>query len=175
MKIALFEQKEIRKVWNSEIWDWYFSIIDIIEVLTESPRPRKYWSALKTKLIEEWSELSLKLGQLKMLSQDWKMRITDVWNTQTMTKSEYKDYKWLKKESLKDNMTNLELVLEMLAEASTTEIIKTEDSKWFNEIKKASKSGWEIAWNARKELEQKTKKKIISKQNFIPEKNKLTK
>jgi len=64
-KLAIFEQKEIRKIWDSEKWDWYFSIVDIIEVLTESPRPRKYWNALKTKLIEEWSELSHNLGQYK--------------------------------------------------------------------------------------------------------------
>lgn len=77
-KLAIFEQKEIRKVWNSEAWDWYFSIVDIIEALTESPRPRKYWNALKTKLEEEWSELSQNIGQLKMKARDWKYYLTDV-------------------------------------------------------------------------------------------------
>jgi len=76
-----------------------------------------------------------------------------------MTTGQYKDFKWLKKESLKDNMTNLELVLWMLAEATATEIIKVEDSKWFEEVKKASKKWWEIAWNTRKEIEWQTWKK----------------
>ena len=219
-KLAIFEQKEIRKVWDSEKWDWYFSIVDIIETLTDSTIPKRYWSDLKIKLKNEWSESYEKIVQLKMKSKDWKKYLTDVWNTQEilrliqsipskkaepfkmwlakvwderineiydpelaieraistyrkkwysedwikqrlksidirkeltwewkerwikewveyailtneilkwwsdMTTNEYKDLKWLKKESLKDNMTNLELVFNMLAEASTTEIIK---------------------------------------------------
>jgi len=245
-KLAIFEQKEIRKVWDSEKWDWYFSIVDIVEVLTESPRPRKYWNDLKMRLLEEWSQLSENIGQLKLKSSDWKKYLTDVWDTKTilrliqsipskkaepfkmwlakvwderineihdpelameraistyrkkwysedwikqrlksidirkeltwewndrwikewaeyailtneilkwwsdMTTGEYKDLKWLKKESLKDNMTNLELVFNMLAEASTTEIIKEEDSNWFDEIKKVSKRWWNVAGVARK-------------------------
>ena len=66
--IRLFEQKQIRSLWDEDQEKWYFSIVDVIEALTESPRPRKYWNALKTKLIAEGSELSQKLGQLKMLS-----------------------------------------------------------------------------------------------------------
>ncbi len=257
-KLALFEQKEIRRIWDSEKSDWYFSVIDIVEVLAETPRPRKYWNALKTKLIEEWSELSHKLGQLKMKALDWKMRQTDVLDTKGilrlvqsipskkaepfkmwlakvwderineiydpelaieraintyrkkwyseswiqqrlksidirkeltgewkerwieewveyailtneilkgwsgMTTGEYKDLKWLKKESLKDNMSNLELVFNMLAEASTTEILQTKDSKWFDEVKQSSKEWWEVAWEARKTLEGKTGKKVVS-------------
>ncbi|MBU4016489.1 hypothetical protein KJ980_08020 [Patescibacteria group bacterium] len=65
--IALFHQKTVRRHWDEEKEIWYFSIIDVIEILTDSPRPRKYWSALKTKLKQEGSELSQKLGQLKML------------------------------------------------------------------------------------------------------------
>jgi len=262
-KLAIFQEKEIRRVWNEDLGDWYFSVIDIIEVLAETPRPRKYWSALKTKLIEEWSELSQKLGQLKMKAKDGKMRLTDVLDTKGilrlvqsipskkaepfkmwlakvwderineiydpelaieraistyrkkwysedwiqqrlksidirkeltwewkerwikegveyailtneilkwwswMTTKEYKKYKWLKKESLKDNMSNLELIFNMLSEASTTEIMRTQNSEWFYEVKEASKQWWKIAGSARKELEQKTKKKVISKKKYL--------
>ncbi len=76
--IKIFDNKRIRTVWDSEQEKWYFSIVDIIEVLTESPRPRKYWNALKTKLEAEGSEVSQKMGQLKMRVSDGKQRMTDV-------------------------------------------------------------------------------------------------
>ena len=259
-KISLFEQKQIRKIWDIEKGDWFFSIVDIIEVLTESERPRKYWNDLKIRLKEEWSELSDICGQLKMKARDGKNYLTDVWYTKTilrliqsvpskkaepfklwlarvwderineihdpelaferaintyrkkwysedwikqrlksidirkeltwewndrwikqwteyailtneilkswsgMTTNEYKDLKWLKKESLKDNMTNLELIFNMLWEVSTTEIIKAEDSDGFEECKQASKQGWEVAWNARKDLESRSWKKLLVKE-----------
>ena len=268
-KLAIFEQKEIRKVWDSEKWDWYFSIVDIIETLTDSTIPKRYWSDLKIKLKNEWSESYEKIVQLKMKSKDWKKYLTDVWNTQEilrliqsipskkaepfkmwlakvwderineiydpelaieraistyrkkwysedwikqrlksidirkeltwewkerwikewaeyailtneilkwwsdLTTSEYKDLKWLKKESLKDNMTNLELVFNMLAEASTTEIIKEENSNWFDEIKLVSKRWWNVAGVARKQLEKETVKKVVSGGSFLGEKRKL--
>lgn len=77
----LFEDKEIRSIWDSEKEEYYFSVVDVVSVLTESPRPRKYWNALKTKLDDEGSELSSKLGQLKLKAQDGKMRETDVLDT----------------------------------------------------------------------------------------------
>ncbi len=83
-KLAIFEQNEIRKVWDIEKWDWYFSVVDIIEVLTQSTQPRKYWNDLKVKLKNQWSELSEKIGQLKMKSRDWKRYFTDVWDTKTI-------------------------------------------------------------------------------------------
>lgn len=83
-KIKLFETKQIRSVWSEEDQKWYFSIIDVIEILTESPRPRKYWNALKTKLIAEGSQLSQKLGQLKMIATDGKMYATDVADTEQL-------------------------------------------------------------------------------------------
>ncbi len=84
-KIKLFESKQIRSEWNESEQQWYFSIIDIIEVLTESPRPRKYWNALKTKIIKEGNDqLSQNLGQLKMMSSDGKSYLTDVTNTKTL-------------------------------------------------------------------------------------------
>ena len=76
--IKLFEDKQVRSVWIEEQQKWYFSIIDVITVLTNSPRSRKYWNALKTKLQQEGSQLSQSLGQLKMLAEDGKLRMTDV-------------------------------------------------------------------------------------------------
>ena len=94
MDIKLFEHKEVRSVWDEEQEKWYFSIIDVIEVLTESSRPRKYWSDLKTKLKKEGCELSEKIGQLKMLSPDGKMRSTDVADVpQLLLKILYKSYR----------------------------------------------------------------------------------
>ncbi len=83
-KIQLFEQKKVRTAWDNEHEKWYFSIVDVIEVLTESPRPRKYWNALKTKLKQEGSELSQNMGQLKMLSTDGKHYLTDVADTEQL-------------------------------------------------------------------------------------------
>jgi hypothetical protein len=82
--IKLFEEKKVRSHWDAEKEIWYFSVIDVIEILTDSPRPRKYWSALKTKLQAEGSELSHKLGQLKMQAEDGKMRQTDIADTETL-------------------------------------------------------------------------------------------
>ena len=82
--VKLFESQKIRSQWDAEKEKWYFSVVDIIEVLTESPRPRKYWNALKKKLEEEGSQLSQKLGQLKMQSDDGKMYLTDVADTEQL-------------------------------------------------------------------------------------------
>ena len=82
--IQLFEEKNVRSIWDSDQEKWYFSIVDVIEVLTSSDRPRKYWSDLKSKLNKEGSELSEKIGQLKMLAPDGKMRITDVADTEQL-------------------------------------------------------------------------------------------
>jgi len=79
--IKLFEQKQVRSIWNEEEGKWYFSIIDVIEALTGTDRPRKYWSDLKARLKKEGSELSEKIGQLKMSAEDGKMRMTDVADT----------------------------------------------------------------------------------------------
>ena len=83
-KIKLFETKKIRTVWNENEEEWYFSVIDVVEVLTDSPRPRKYWNALKTKLKAEGNELSHILGQLKLQSEDGKYYLTDVANTEQL-------------------------------------------------------------------------------------------
>ncbi len=82
--IKLFEEKKVRTHWDDVKEQWYFSVIDVVEILTDSPRPRKYWNALKAKLKEEGSELSQYLGQLKMKATDGKMRETDVADTETL-------------------------------------------------------------------------------------------
>lgn len=267
--IKLFESKKIRSSWDSEQEKWYFSIVDVIEILTDSPRPRKYWSALKTKLKKEGSELSHNLGQLKMESDDGKFYLTDVADTEQLfrliqsipspkaepfkqwlaqtgyerieesqdpeksidramenylklgystswinqrlksievrkeltdewenrgvkkgqefasltdiitqawsgnTVKQYKNLKGLKKENLRDNMTNLELVLNMLAEATTTEISKENNPVTFADNKRIAKKGGEIAGNTRKQIEEQTGKKIVSPQNakILKEKN----
>ena len=259
--IKLFDEYKIRTKWDSEIEDYYYSVIDVIAVLTESKRPRKYWSDLKSKLKHEGSEVSENIGQLKMLSPDGKMRLTDVattkqllritqsvpspkaepfkqwlaqvgnerleeiadpeiamqrailtyrkkgysdeWITQRMrsietrreltaewdrvgvnegieyailtddiskawsgmSTKEYKQYKGLRKEGLRDNMTNMELILNMLAEASTTEISKVENPDGFVESRSVAKRGGNIAGNARRELESTTRRKVISRRN----------
>ena len=80
--IQLFDEKRVRYVWDDERQKYYFSIVDVIQVLTDSPRPRKYWNALKTKLIAEGSEVSQNMGQLKLTSPDGKQRLTDVADTE---------------------------------------------------------------------------------------------
>ncbi|QBN19190.1 BRO family protein [Flavobacterium nackdongense] len=259
--IKLFEQKQIRSIWSDEEEKWYFSIIDVLQVLIENDRPRKYWSDLKSKLIKEGSEVSEKIGQFKLLAEDGKMRLTDIADTEQLfrliqsvpskkaepfklwlaqvgrerideiedpelgfdrlmgtylkkgyskewvnqrlksievrkdltdewdkrgvkkgqeyailtdeiTKAwsglsvkQYKNHKGLKKENLRDNMSNLELVLNMLAEATTTEISKEKKPKTFVENKKIAKQGGTIAGNTRKQIEEKTGKKVVNTLN----------
>ena len=256
--IQLFEDKKVRTAWDAEQEKWYVSIVDVIEVLTNSDRPRKYWSDLKSKLIKEGSEVSDKIGQLKMKAPDGKMRLTDVADTEQLfrliqsipspkaepfklwlaqiaaerldelqdpeisidralnqymqlgyseswinqrlksieirkeltdewknrglkegqqfatltdiiskswsgkTTKEYKILKGLKKENLRDNMTNTELILNMLAEASTKDISQAVNPESFEESKKVAKQGGNVAKVARLELESKTGKKVVS-------------
>ena len=259
--IQLFENKKVRTAWDAEQEKWYVSIIDVIEVLTDSDRPRKYWGDLKSKLIKEGSEVSDKIGQLKMKAPDGKMRLTDVADTEQLfrliqsipspkaepfklwlaqiaserldemqdpeltidraleqylqlgyseswinqrlksieirkeltdewknrglkegqqfatltdiiskswsgkTTKEYKILKGLKKENLRDNMTNTELILNMLAEASTKDISQAVNPESFEESKKVAKQGGNVAKVALKELEAKTGKKVVSSLN----------
>jgi len=260
-KIQLFEEKKVRTVWDDETEEWYFSVIDVVEVLTDSDRSRKYWNDLKKKLKTEGSELSEKIGQLKLKSPDGKMRLTDVANTDQLfrliqsipspkaepfklwiaqvakerldqmqdpelsieqamldykrlgysdnwinqrlksieirkdltdewksrgleeglhfatltdiiyktwadkTAKEYKQFKGLKKENLRDNMTNTELVLNMLAELSTKRISEATNPDAMDEHAEVAKQGGEIARNARLELEAKTGEKVVSPLN----------
>ena len=260
-KIKLFENKKIRYVWNGDEEDWYFSVVDIVEVLTESDRPRKYWNDLKKKLEEEGSQLSDKIGQLKLLAPDGKMRETDVLSTKNVLRliqsipspkaepfkmwlaqvgndrleeyadpekaiirgaeyyrskgytegwikqrlqaiemrkeltvewrnrgiekesefailtneitkawsglsvKEYKQKKGLKKENLRDNMTNIELVLNMLAEVSTTAISKAKEPETFDENVSVAQEGGSVAKNARTDIESRIGKSVISEVN----------
>ncbi|KKQ72152.1 MAG: hypothetical protein UT33_C0005G0073 [Candidatus Peregrinibacteria bacterium GW2011_GWC2_39_14] len=259
--IILFNQKQIRRYWDANKELWYFSVIDVVGILTDSPRPRKYWNALKTKLQEEGSETSHKLGHLKMTAEDGKKRFTDVADTETLFRviqsipspkaepfkawlakvgyerieetenpelsfdramktylqkgyskewinqrlksievrkeltdewqergmqegaeyailtneitrawagksvKDYKAFKNLKKENLRDNMTNLELVLNMLAEATTAEISKKKLPTGLAENKKVAKQGGHIAGTARKGIEAKTGEPVITSKN----------
>lgn len=260
-EIKLFQNEQIRTKWDSEIEDYYFSVIDVIAVLTESKNPNRYWSDLKIKLKDESGEPYEDIVKLKMSASDGKMRLTDVanskqllriiqsvpspkaepfkqwlaqlgkerldeiadpeqaieraintyrmkgyseeWITQRLksieirkdltsewnrsgvksgeeygiltdevskawsglTTGEYKYHKNLRKESLRDNMTNTELVLNMLAEVSTTAISRNENPKGLNESKSVAKRGGDVAGNARKDLEKQLGKKVISKHN----------
>lgn len=230
-KIQLFEDKRIRTAWDEEREEWYFSIIDVVGVLTDSKEPRRYWSDLKAKLKDEGNQLYDKIVQLKMTAKDGKKRLTDVANTEEllriiqsipspkaepfkmwlarvgserieetidpeltdewdnrgvkqgleyailtdeiyrawsgMSTRQYKDYKGLIKENLRDNMSTLELVLNMLAEATTTEISKTTEPESFEENKNVAKRGGQIAGNARKEIEKDTGKPVITNKNAL--------
>jgi hypothetical protein len=259
--LAIFDGKKIRRHWDSEKELWYFSVMDIIEALAQTNRPRKYWNDLKTKLKNEGSELSEKIGQLKIQASDGKYYLTDVADTEVllrliqsipspnaepfklwlaqvgyerieetadpelaitralktylqkgyskewisqrlksieirksltdewenrgvnnpmefailtdeitkawtgMTTKQYKKLKGLKKENLRDNMTNLELVLNMLGETATTEISEALLPNTFKKNKYIAYEGGSIAGNARKQIESKTKKRVITRKN----------
>ena len=262
--IQLFEDQKIRTAWDAEKEEWYFSIIDVISVLTGTANPRRYWSDLKRKLKAEGAnELYEKIVQLKMLSSDGKRYKTDVANTEQllriiqsipspkaepfkawlamvgkerieetidpeqaidraldtylkkgyseewihqrllairirneltdewkkrgvqkgkeyailtdeisrawsgMTTGQYKRLKGLTKENLRDNMTDLELVLTMLAEASTTDISKTAKPLTFEENKQVAKRGGKVAGIARQALEAETGKPVITEKNAV--------
>ena len=257
-EIQIFENKKVRTAWDSETEQWYFSIVDIVAILTESVDPQAYWRKLKQRLKNEGNETVTTCHALKMISADGKMRLTDVANQEQMfrliqsipspkaepfkiwmaqvasqrldqmqdpelsieqaiadykrlgysdkwinsrvkgievrkeltdewdragvkqgqqyasltdiitrewsgmTTRQYKQHKGLKKENLRDNMTNVELALNMLAEASTTEISKQKNPKGYTQSAKIAKEGGSVAKAARKQLESKTGKSAIS-------------
>ena len=263
-EIKLFEGKQVRSTWDNEKEEWYFSVVDVVAVLTDSKNPRDYWYRVKRRMSEEEkSELSTFCRQLKLTSSDGKkyetdaadMRgilriiqsipspkaepfkmwlatvgkeridevidpeqaidralatylkkgysrewinqrlqsiqvrkeLTDAWQDHGvkagkeyailtdevskawsgMTTRAYKDFKGLKKENLRDNMTTLEIVLNMLAEATTTELTKTNNPQGLAENKQVAKRGGSIAGNARKEIEKETGKPVVTSQNAI--------
>jgi len=259
--IKIFEERKVRSVWNETEEEWYFSVVDVVGILTDSPNPRKYWSVLKTRLKQEGNETATNCSQLKLLMTDGKMRLTDVANTQQLfrliqsipspkaepfkiwiaqvakerldqmkdpelsieqamldykrlgysdnwinqrlksieirkeltdewklrglqegvqfatltdiiyktwadkTAKEYKKFKGLKKENLRDNMTNAELVLNMLAELSTKQISESTNPESLDEHSQVARQGGEVAKNARIELESKTGKQVVSPLN----------
>ena len=259
--LKLFEERRVRTVWDDEQEKWYFSIVDVVAVLTDSSKPQTYWRLLKKRLLAEGNETVTNCNGLKMQAADGKMRLTDVADTEQllrliqsipspkaepfklwmakvaserlnqiqdpelsidqalmdykrmgysdswinqrlksieirkdltdewkkhglqegvqfatltdiiyqtwsdMTSKEYKQFKGLKKENLRDNMTNKELVLNMLAELSTKEISEISDPETFNDHMDIAQQGGEVARNARLELEAKTGKRVISPLN----------
>lgn len=260
----LFEGNEIRSIWNSEKEDYYFSVVDVIGVLTESKIPRRYWSDLKKKLVDEGSKLYEKIVQLKLTSpKDGKKYMTDVLDTEGifrliesvpspkaepfkvwlaslgkeridevfdpekaihraieyyinhgypsewierrlkaildrnkltkvwkdngiektseyailtneiykawsgMKASEYKDFKGIRKESLRDNMSDLELLLTDIGEVTTSKLAKEHKPHGLNANKMIAKAGGEIASNTKKEIEQKLGKKVINSKNNL--------
>jgi len=171
-KIAIFQKKEVRKVIYKN--EWWFSVVDVIEVLTGTERPRKYWSDLKKKLENEgFIEVSEKIGQLKIIAPDGKKRETDCANTETiatfgMTPSEYQKLKGLKRENLRDHMNDLELIFTMLGEASTTEIARNKNTQGLPENKMAAREGGAVAGKARKDLELKSGKEVSTNKNYLP-------
>ncbi len=270
--IKLFEEKKVRSQWDAEKEKWYFSIIDVIEILTGSSIPKRYWSDLKKKLSAEGSEVYEKIVRLKMLAEDGKNRETDTTDTETLlriiqsipspkaepfkqwlakvgyermkeiadpeqsldrarenwqqlgrsekwiqqrmtgqetrnkltdywkqsgveksdefamltniihqewtglTVKKHKDIKGLKSQNLRDHMSEAELIFTALAELSTRQIAETEEAKGLIENAKAGKKGGSIAKNARKALEAKTGKSVVTGENFLPpdkEKKKL--
>lgn len=256
--IKLFGNDKIRAVWDDEQEKWYFSVVDVVAVLTESPNPQTYWRVLKKRLKDEGNETVTNCNGLKMRAADGKMRLTDVadteqllriiqsvpspkaepfktwlakvgaerldqmqdpelsiqqamidykrlgysdnwinqrlksieirkdltdqWKTHNVeegvqyasltdiiyqtwagkTAKEYKQFKGLKKESLRDNMTNEELVLNMLAELSATSITKAKNPQTLDENKTCAKEGGNVARVAREELEAKTGRQVVS-------------
>lgn len=265
--IKLFESEQIRTVWNEEDEKWYFVVIDVVRVLTDSPNPADYIKKIRNRdiqLSEGWGQIVTLLsvetaggkqrlncanakGLLRLIQSipspkaepfkqwlanvgsdrldeienpelatqrtrelykakgypdDWiekRMRsiaireeLTEEWKnrgvkqqieyailtaeiskaTFGLTPSEYKKIKELKSQNLRDHMTDLELIFSMLGEASTTEIVKTKNPKGFKENKKAAEQGGAVAGNARRELESRTGKKVVSTGNYLPEKKK---
>ena len=162
--IKLFEEKKVRTVWDDEQEKWYFSIVDVCGVLTDSPNPRNYWKVLKHRLVKEGNETVTNCNQLKFQAEDGKMRLTDIitreWSG--FTTKQYKHFKGLKKENLRDNMTNLEIALNILAEASTTELSKQRNPKGYKQQTKVAKEGGSVAKAARNQLESKLGRSIIS-------------
>jgi len=261
--IKLFQSKQVRTHWDKTEEKWYFAIVDIIEILTESTKPRDYWYRLKKRERENGIELSTNCRQFKMKAKDGKMRDTEIADTETLlriiqsipsqkaepfkrwlakvgyerleeienpelaskrtreiyktkgysddwiekrmrsiairdeltdewkkrgvkerieyailtaeiskatfglTPSQYKEVKGLKRQNLRDHMTDLELIFSMLGEASTAKVAKAKDVKGFVENRNAARIGGTIAGNARRELEEESGEKIISSENYL--------
>ncbi|MDR1010706.1 MAG: Bro-N domain-containing protein [Opitutaceae bacterium] len=262
--IKLFEGQKVRSVWDEKEQKWYFSVVDVIAVLTESANPGTYWRVLKMRLPEEGAQAVTICNRLRLTASDGKKYMTDVadsrqllriiqsvpspkaepfklWLAQVgaerleeienpelatrrarelykakgypddwiekrmrsiaireeltgewknrgvaaerdyailtaeisratfgVTPSEYKKIKGLKTQNLRDHMTDLELIFSMLGEASTTEIVRTQNPSGFVENKTTARQGGKIAGDARRALEQKTGVKVVSRKNFLP-------
>ena len=180
--IQLFEGKRVRIVWDAEQEKYYFSIVDIVQVLTDSADATAYWRKLKQRLKAEGNETVTNCHALKLPAADGKKRLTDEWHragiteqkdfailtnvlTQAwsgMTTGEYKRHKGLTKENLRDNMTNVELALNTLAEVTATEISRQRNPKGMAQSRQTAKEGGEVARNARADIESRLGHSVIS-------------
>lgn len=261
--VALFDKQPVRRVWNQEDEKWYFSVVDVVGILSQSDRPRKYWDDLRRKLKEEGSQLSEKIGRLKFLAKDKKYYLSDAADVETILRlvqsipspkaepfklwlakvgyerleeirdpelamnrmkalyekkgyspdwinkrsrgisvrhsltdewrerglknplgyailtneimestfglkaEEYKKVKGLDRENLRDHMNDIELILTMLAEATTTKLTRDRDSRGFRPLKKDAGDGGSVAGRTRKDIEKKSGKKVINPDNFL--------
>ncbi len=150
-KIQLYENQPIRTAWVEDEEEWYFSIVDVVQVLTESNDGRKYWNKLKQRLKEEGSQLVTNCHQFKMTARDGKKRMTDVANTEQLLRI-VQSIPSKKAEPFKM----------WLAEATTTELTKAKNPNGLNENREVAREGGTIAGNARKEIEERTGQPVIT-------------
>ena len=167
--LQLFESRKVRTLWDAELEKWYISVIDVVEVLTDSVDPKRYWSVLKTRLKQEGCEPTTICSTLKMQAVDGKMRFTDVADVEQLFRL-IQSIPSPKAEPFKQWLAQLgreriEEEKNMLAEASTTEISKKENPQSFDDSKKVAHRGGKVAGVARKELEAQTGQKIVSPLN----------
>lgn len=162
--LAMFENYKIRKIYDEKTEIWFFSVIDIIQALIQQPNyqaARNYWKVLKNRLNKEKSEVVTKCNRLKLQAEDGKMRLTDVANAETLLRII---------QSVPS--PKAELIFTALAEMSTRQIAESAKAKGMPENKAASKEGGNIAKNARVDLENRSGKKVVSKQNYLSPTNK---
>jgi len=152
--VILFHQKTVRRHWDETKELWYFSVVDVVEILTDTKRPRKYWSDLKKRLVDEGSEVSDKIGQLKMLAPDGKKRQTDVIDTENLLRL-IQSIPSPKAEPFKL----------WLAKVGYERIEETEDPESFDENRTVARQGGHVAGTARKEIEAQTGESIVSSDN----------
>ena len=173
--IQLFESQRIRAAWDDDEQEWYFSVVDVVAVLTDQATPRSastYWAVLKNRLKEEGADqLLTNCKQLKMTATDGKKyailtdEISKAWSG--MTTRQYKNFKGLTKENLRDNMSTLELVLSMLGEAMTTTISQEEKPETFEENRAVAIRDGRVAGVARLEGEREAGKPVITSKNAV--------
>jgi prophage antirepressor-like protein len=153
-RVAVFEGKHIRKIMHEG--EWWFSVVDIVEILTGSSIPKRYWSDLKNKLVSEgFTEAYEKIIRLKMVAPDGKMRLTDCANTETMFRI-IQSIPSPKVEPLK----------QWLAEATTTRLHRDRDTKGVEPLKKDAREGGEVAGSTRRDIEKRTGKPVVTSDNF---------
>jgi len=153
--IILFHEKQVRRHWDKDRENWYFSIIDVIEILTDSSIPKRYWSDLKGKLKKEWSEVYEKIVHLKMLASDWKQRETDCFSTENLLRV-IQSIPSPKAEPFK-------LWLAQVWNERINEMEKKPNN--FLESKEVARKWGKIAGNTRKEIEAETWEKVVSSKN----------